>query len=1160
MILCFPDRDTFRLAATGTLLPVESALAPARVRLEADGRIFVETDAKVSKKAAAELALLNVTGAKAMPGPAEEVSCWLQALDAERDEAPALASQAPVIFEVPDPALLPQLVAEMLRLGNDRQSYCWLETEGTRRVLLRVVGPPYYTLLQSLDPKTSGSPQTLTAFTERGPRVWVQIGYRHPAAERIKLADDQTLLIRPERKWTYLDNPPFQDIYTALQFPLPSAETVWHPVPEPDKLTVPLKLAPGNAADVPEFWVLRRDAVAKLDAFVRDADDRLLQRLRFAVSEPSDGAESIIVVRLSPSKLPPPVLELPEALGYKPYFKLPNLFVPAGSRLHPQLRRDAVRTLLANDPDRVVWLSPEPGGEFVPESISEDAFRPLDHWVDYILESSPVPLKAWIAATQFDFEPFVCTDNAPKPRGPDRGAKERGRGKEIDSHSPLQPDTVPTATDPNAARFAPAASKPIEDAGRTDEWKLRRSALQDEFQKYEGGLDSPERQALWPALARANAGAGDAAEAAICWVNAMWERETPDVELVRGWFRTEHPGRATPPAAEELDALLRSQNPDRIEVRRAASAVLACAALDPVPDWLRPRLPAIQQYLEANDGKLPVRAVWLLALEIASLSGADVLGLARVRDRILGRLLDSGLNAETDLPFFLRTAGLKDSERVRLVRDRATELHRLCRKWAEQATIASYAYKARDNSPSLPYIDLLFAFGFAKLGESAAARALVEKARREIEPTTKADEKQLAKKLLSEVFFYRVEEVLAGKLPSRTFPSELTSAIDALAVEGKNVDNSHHKNAHYAIMRLRGQSVVLEPQEKHDRFNKTPFAGDDFYAGLRALSEARDAADLMRQIRTLYRGGVGGKEARPLAVVQLLTLHAAMPWAIRAGEAFTVELLNLVPDTLKAHPAFETVSELNRKQGELLERSIFLAAHFDRREQVQRLLGGFIELVAAKKPEQRFELVNFVAQQCLRSLRRLGLRDEIDKLLRRLYQLVLDANTSAQLKSRLASKPHEWCRALQTLLSLAGGWLFFGNFDLANPILDEARAELTAPAKPVGSQVGALIPIDFTKLARSYIAAVGQGPSESGLDRLSELFREMDPKRLTIGGTNARFYSELHLAIAEEVVLAIASDDFALGPGGRRWLDEDEFLVRRRIHRDMQSTLTESRL
>ncbi len=407
MIFCFPDLDTFRLAATGSLVPADVVLAPVRVRFEDDGRIYLQTDGKITKKLAGELARLNVTAAKVMPEPFEELSCWLQAIEAEPDNAPLLSTHAPVIFEVPDPKQLPQLVGEMLRLGNDRQSYCWLDTGRGKHILLRVVGPPYYTLLQSLDPQFSGSTKTLTAFVEQGPRVWVQIGYQHPLAQRIKLPDEQMVLIRPGRQWTYLESPPFQDIYDVLQFPLPGALITWQPVPTPEKLMVPLKLASGNAAEVPEFWVLRNRASESLDTFVRDADDRLLQRLRFAVSEASRDAESVIVLRLSPSKLPAPVLELPDAVGYKPYFKLTNLFVPTGLRLHPQLRRDAVRTLLASDPDRVVWLSPLPNGEFLPESIAEEAFRPLDHWVDYVLESSPAPLKAWVAATQFDFESFV---------------------------------------------------------------------------------------------------------------------------------------------------------------------------------------------------------------------------------------------------------------------------------------------------------------------------------------------------------------------------------------------------------------------------------------------------------------------------------------------------------------------------------------------------------------------------------------------------------------------------------------------------------------------------------------------------------------------------------------------------------------------------------
>src|ERR1044072_3431494 len=35
----------------------------------------------------------------------------------------------------------------------------------------------------------------------------------------------------------------------------------------------------------------------------------------------------------------------------------------------------------------------------------------LEDWVDYIIETNHAPLAAWVEATQFDFEHFVCADN-----------------------------------------------------------------------------------------------------------------------------------------------------------------------------------------------------------------------------------------------------------------------------------------------------------------------------------------------------------------------------------------------------------------------------------------------------------------------------------------------------------------------------------------------------------------------------------------------------------------------------------------------------------------------------------------------------------------------------------------------------------------------------
>ena len=44
-----------------------------------------------------------------------------------------------------------------------------------------------------------------------------------------------------------------------------------------------------------------------------------------------------------------------KAGAYKHYLKLPNLFLPVGTRLHPPLRRDQVRKLLADDTSQIVW-------------------------------------------------------------------------------------------------------------------------------------------------------------------------------------------------------------------------------------------------------------------------------------------------------------------------------------------------------------------------------------------------------------------------------------------------------------------------------------------------------------------------------------------------------------------------------------------------------------------------------------------------------------------------------------------------------------------------------------------------------------------------------------------------------------------------------------
>ncbi|HEX4609540.1 MAG TPA: hypothetical protein VH092_15180, partial [Urbifossiella sp.] len=424
MILLFPDPDTVRLALTSGLVPADVTLAPAAVSTDDQGRLYVEPSVGLSKTTGKVLDRLGVKGSKRHGGePVREVGSWVELVPLVKEPGtPEVAAGAAVLFELPSADDLPAIVTEMLRLGNDRQAFRWLAAAGepdAKRVLLRVTGPPYYTLLRALDRPADGG---VRAYLERAPRVWVELGWAHPLAAQVKVAEGQFALVTAPATWLFLDDAPFRDVYDLAQFPLPAAPVAWEPAEAPAPVTVPLRLTAGNAADAAELWVLRDDPVGQLDALVRGADERLTQRLMFAVAKAPDGAP-VAVLRTRPSKLPPPALPLENATAFKPYWKLPNLFLPVGKRLHPTLRRDAVRRLLADDPDQVVWLYPNGPTGFTPESVPDAAFRSLEDWVDYVIESEQAPLAAWIGATRFDFDHFVCTEGGgpkPKPDKPDR--------------------------------------------------------------------------------------------------------------------------------------------------------------------------------------------------------------------------------------------------------------------------------------------------------------------------------------------------------------------------------------------------------------------------------------------------------------------------------------------------------------------------------------------------------------------------------------------------------------------------------------------------------------------------------------------------------------------------------------------------------------------
>ncbi|HEY7154097.1 MAG TPA: hypothetical protein VH575_09095 [Gemmataceae bacterium] len=1161
MIVKFPDLDTLQLALTSGAVPADVARKPAVAGFGEEDQLWVETSAKLPAAAQKELKRLGAVVCKSSGGAlSSEVSCWPELLPLLPDDTPLDSlEQTPVLFDVRGGEELSRLVMEMLRLGNDRQSFRWLEETNWRagsrqrpensRALLRVVGPPYYSLLRAID-QLGGPGVAPHAFVERAPGVWIELGHRHPLSESIRPPKGKLLLLRSPRLWTLVPDAPFRDVYEMVEFQLPDGATHWQDNPLSTRLHVAPRLRQAGPADGAELWVLRGEAIDELNRFVQNAEDQLLARLAFAVGEKN--GQRVVVLRVRQSKLPPPVIVLP-AEAYKSYLKIPNLFLPAGCILHPPLRRDVVRKLLAEDVNHIAWLAPGANGSFTSEGLPDDVFRPLTDWVDYVLDRDKEMLQAWMQAMQFDFEPFICDEEqSSKPKKPP--ASEKPRGPKSDrSAKPAAGDTGEMMTFEASDEIAEDAEDvPLEDFAAIEESEsseLRKAlaAVEGEFLALPGTLDDDAHQALWPLLADLYAQLRKFEDAGICWLNALWEPSESANGIgkwIAAWFRAEVVGAARSTLAEkpswiarvaaaqgrdrevtteDLDRLLHSEDPTTADLRALAAHLAWSARRHPRPAPLMQRLQAVQRFLEKHEKLLPVRACWLAWYHLVQLLDGDALALARARDRLLERLFQSGLRPEQDLPSFLRSAGQASRQRFRDVGEWMRELGDKAHAWAEETRDPA------QKPPTAPYINLLFAFGMARLGEVDAGKQLMKRASRVL-----AD-KDEAHTFLLHSFEYRINEALEGRPHTGPLPSPLMEQRNAMI-----------PMLRYVVDRLRKHSRILEPEQDIDPYSPWLARVNDIEKALAEVVELPDRKEIQTRLQKLLKDvprGASGHETRARV------LRTALEVAPRVSEDFAKEMLDRALPAYDALPPLESLSDEKKltaleHQAKFLEKGLFTAAHFGQTDRVHPLAMRFQKMLQTQRGSRAIEFVEKTAGQCFHSLRKLGMRDEIDNLLTQMADVVLEGKDLDTLVKKINFK-EDSPAPLKALLHVASSWCYFGRDHQADPVLRTVRSVLFKAAYPSLKQ---------KDLACAYARTVGQTTMEAAKKRLEEIFRELKGVRESF--TSGSHFSVLQLDVIESVVLAVVSDDFTQGTQTRRWLDDDEFLVRRRIHDDHRKMVT----
>lgn len=1131
----FPNLASIELALRSGMVPVGVADSPLVAVFEPGGAVRVEPLRALSRWATAALSKIGVSACdrRDLPElPREPLLCWPQLVPVVPERSTeAVGPTTPVLFDLPGP-LLPELTGEILRLGNDRQGLRWLSKGGNAppRALLRVVGPPYFTLLRAIERGDLADVGAPRAYLEQSRGVWVEVGYRHSWADRLRPPQGKLILIGPPGRWEFLDDEPFRDLYEVAEFKLPAPASPWRDIEPEAKISVPLRLARGGSTDPAGLWVIDANATDQLDALARHSDDQLLSRLAFAVALPNgEGSRPAVVLRARPSKLPPPILVL-DAKGYRAYMRLPNLFLPEGHRLHPPLRRDAVARLLAADPARLTWLSPTGQGSFTPLSLPDDAFLPFDRWVDYVLDREHQALDAWVKSSRFDFASFLCHDDGERPEGPKRD-RARAKGQKA-RERPAEATKGPSLAERAEARKSRLTAAEADTPAIVEPGEAVRllSALESQFHEMEGPLDDPRRVPVWAEMATLNVALDRHSDAAVCWANAHWEVDEPPANWLVDWFLAERKisgRRLDEPTV--LDALLDEPGPTVSETRALTTLLLtASEGAHKSLEGVISRIGKVQMFLERNENDVPVRVAWLAWSAVAKLSGGDVLTLARARDRILERLHHQGLNRDVDLPSFLRYRSGAEGDRARMAREQLARLHPMARSWVDRGLWPAPHTGA--------LCDLMFATGLARIGDTRGSVSLLESglgALRKDDPVTA---------WLARAFDHRVRQALEGNAAAGPLPDDLMSLLDNMGKDGTEAERKQGKHLRYKIDRLREHSNILEPHEKVSPYRHWRGAVDDEVS--RTLARVVDLTDRDEMTRTMERllalRPVGPKPWIRASQI----LGTALEVAYRLGEPFARGLFNRVL------PTVEGLDQLGGR-ARLLERAVQLAAHFDQPGHVRSYVARFEVLLDSATERDHGELEPLL-RECFRGLRKLGVRDEIDRLLGKIAKTVLRGRGLSGVEElKGASVPLDkgdsaWARSLLILLQVAAGWCYFGQPDRALPIFEEARSVILG---------GKLFPIDQTILTCSYARSLGQAPAAVALPRLEELFTKVERVHDTF--TVGSHYSLSRLDLIEAVVLTLSGEDFTLGESGRRWVEDDEYLVRRRIHRDVRAALGE---
>jgi hypothetical protein len=431
------------------------------------------------------------------------------------------------------------------------------------------------------------------------------------------------------------------------------------------------------------------------------------------------------------------------------------------------------------------------------------------------------------------------------------------------------------------------------------------------------------------------------------------------------------------------------------------------------------------------------------------------------------------------------------------------------------------------------YVDLMFAWGHARLGDEHTARRLIALAAERLRPL-----EDRAHNWLLRAFSWHIDAALQGHPHRGSWPPILIDALEMID-ESRRVIGSYR----YVVDRLRQQSRILEPDVHIDAYH--PWLRDlpDLARDVSRLLSDRPTDRLAGQFTVLRVAADSLPDEwdrlqfYSVAMSSLLAADDTIAPALIAAatELITGQIERLCAGAPPPSKYFRSTDHAVESLAWQLSRVVGFAGRLRQSDVVKLHLQMFLRVTASPvKWPGRVGHLGLMTRALCKALAACGLRVEAGELLSRTQE-----EWAAEYRTSNSDE------ALLTCITLAGLDYWHGREDRARRVLDLARANMPRFDKP-----------------RDRVMVACESMEALALARWPEFMSHFHPLidnlgRVPNGFTTSTHFSRLHLEIADRAVLAITTPDFGPPAEVRRSMPKDEFAGRREALSEVRARLVE---